>query len=68
MVFNYVCQPGDKGGGRTILTSTMINQEMPNATNNTDIIIAFDGDERTSNLKIVSAQLLPFVYNYISVI
>ena len=47
-------QPGEKGAGRTLLTLAHINQDKPNAVDSTDIIIAYDGDEKTSNLQIVS--------------
>ena len=46
---------GDKGAGRTLLTLALNNQDKPNAVDNTDIIIAYDGDERISNLQIVSS-------------
>ena len=48
-------QPGQKGAGRTLLTLALNNQDKPNTVDNTDIIIAYDGDERTSNLQIVSS-------------
>ena len=35
------------------MTLAQINQDKPNAVDNTDIIIAYDGDERTYNLQIV---------------
>ena len=34
------------------MTLALNNQDKPNAVDNTDIIIAYDGDERTSNLQI----------------
>ena len=49
-------QPGEKGVGRTLLTLALNNQDKPNAVDNTDIIIAYDGDERTSNLQIAPIQ------------
>ena len=51
----YCTQPGEKGVGTTLLTLAHINQDKPNAVDNTDIIIAYDGDEKTSNLQIVSS-------------
>ena len=62
---------GDKGAGRTLLTLAHINQDKPNAVDNTDIIIANDGDEKTSNLQIVSSLYstdflhiqTPFIFN-----
>ena len=59
----YCTQPGEKGAGRTLLTLALNNQDKPNAVDNTDIIIAYDEDEKTSNLQIVS-NLYSIFYTY----
>ena len=42
----YIHNQDKKGAGRTLLTLALNNQDKLNAVDNTDIIIAYDGDER----------------------